>query len=1062
MRWIIGSSLKFRLLVIPIAAVLMVFGVVQIRSMPADAFPEFTPPTIEVQTEALGLSAAEVEQLVTVPMEQDLLNGVPWTKQIRSESVTGESSVELVFEPGTDIMKARQLVSERLNQAPGLPHVSKPPVMLQPLSSTNRVMMVGLSSEDLSLIEMSVLARWRIKPKLTGIAGVANVAIWGMRERQLQVQVDPARLRKYGISLDQVLTTTGNALWVSPLSFVEASTPGTGGFVDTSNQRLSIQHISPIRTSGDLAKVTVEDTADRPGGELRLGDVANVVEDHQPLIGDAVVDGGPGLMLVIEKLPGANSAQISKDVQDAFAELRPGLSGITVNTEVFRPTTFVESAIDNVALSLIIGLILLMVLLGALFLDWRTGLISLVAIPLSLITAALVLYLLGAAFNTVMLAGLVIALGVVIDDAVADVANIRRRLREQRETGTEKSTMAMIGEAAVEARGPMLYATLIVLAVMAPLLFFGGVTGAFLRPLAISYILAVLASFLVALTVTPALALFLLNRSDSARADSPVVRRLQGWYGRALNRTARRPSGALLMVGAVLAVGIAVVPQLLSGWTLIPALQDRNLLIQWNTAASTSQQEMVRITAAVTRELNGVPGVDNVGAHIGRAITADQVVDVNSGQLWVTMNPDADYDKTIKTIRKIIDGYPGLSHDLQTYPADRLREAQTGSRGDLVVRVYGQDMGVMRDKAEEIRTMLGRIDGIGTATIDTETEQPTVEVEVNLAKAEQLGIKPGDVRRAAATLLSGIIAGNLFEEEKVFDVVVWGDPALRNNINSLGNLLIDASGGRQIRLKDVADVRIKPNPTTIRHDGVSRRVDVVADVQGRNAEAVAEDVKASLRSVQFPLEYHAEVIGDYTQQTDTRRRAIILAIAAIIAVFLLLQAAFSSWRLATAFTLTVPMALAGGTLAAMIVDGTFSLGSIAGLFAVLGLAVRQGIGLVRTYQRLDEEASETSGLELVLAGARERLVPIAISTLAIAGALVGVIVVGNVPGQEIVRPLAVVMLGGLVTSTLFCLFVVPALYLRFGTRRDRGDTAADPDQGPTAPRHAMPVPQPAE
>ena len=328
MRWIVGSSLKLRFLVVLVAVALLLLGVVQLRGMPVETLPEFSPPMVEIQTEALGLSAAEVEQLVTVPLEQDLLNGVAWLERIRSESVPGLSRIELIFQPGTDVLKARQLVQERLIQAPGgIPNVSKAPVVLQPLSSTSRVMMIGLSSKELSLIDMSVLARWKIRPRLMGVQGVANVAIWGQQERQLQVQVDPEKLRERGVTLDKVVQTTANALWVSPLSFTEASTPGTGGFIDTSNQRLGIQHILPIMTAKDLAQVAVEDTG---GRVLRLADVSRVVEDHQPLIGAAVAGGGPSLMLVVEKFPGANTLEVTRQVEAALDEMRPGLAGIAI------------------------------------------------------------------------------------------------------------------------------------------------------------------------------------------------------------------------------------------------------------------------------------------------------------------------------------------------------------------------------------------------------------------------------------------------------------------------------------------------------------------------------------------------------------------------------------------------------------------------------------------------------------------------------------------------------------------------------------------------------------
>src|SRR6266540_88686 len=421
MRWIVGSSLQLRFLIIILAAVLMVFGIAQLRNMPVDVYPEFNPPLVEVQTEALGLSAAEVESLITTPMEADLLNGVAWLDQIYSESVTGLSRILLIFEPGTDPIRARQMVQERLTQAHALPNVSKPPVMLQPLSSTSRVMIIGLSSKDLSPIEMGVLARWNIKPRLMGVPGVANVAVWGQRERQLQVQVDPEQLQAKGVTLQQVIETSGEALWVSPLSYLESSSPGTAGWIDTPNQRLGIRHLLPIITPEDLAKVSV---AESQG--LLLGDVAKVVEDHQPLIGDAGVNDGPGLLLVIEKFPGANTLDVTRDVEAAIEAMRPGLKGIAIDSTIFRPANYIELAASNLTTTLLIGAILMLLALLFFLWDWRAALISLIAIPLSLVAGVFVLYLRGATFNALVLAGLVIALGVVIDDAIVDVQNIVR------------------------------------------------------------------------------------------------------------------------------------------------------------------------------------------------------------------------------------------------------------------------------------------------------------------------------------------------------------------------------------------------------------------------------------------------------------------------------------------------------------------------------------------------------------------------------------------------------------------------------------------------------------
>jgi CzcA family heavy metal efflux pump len=1045
LRWIVGSSLKLRFMVVPLAAGMILLGVTQLRQMPVDVLPEFTPPLVDIQTEALGLSAQEVEQLVTVPLEQDLLNGVAFLDQIRSQSLPGLSRIELIFQPGTDVLAARQLVQERLIQAPGgIPNVSKAPVMLQPLSSTSRVMMIGLSSNDVSLIDMSVLARWKIRPRLMGVPGVANVAIWGQRERQLQVQVDPQKLRRHGVSLDQVIQSTGNALWVSPLSFVEASTPGTAGFIDTPNQRLGIQHVLPITTAKDLSQVRIEDTGAKV---LRLGDVGQVVEDHQPLIGDALVNDSPSLMLVIEKFPGTNTREVTQGVEAALDEMRPGLSGITIDADLFRPVSFIDTATRNVTLALLLALLIMVVLLGGFLLDWRAALISLVAISLSLLVAMLVLDQRGATFNTMILAGLVIALGVVVDDAIVDVDAIRRRLRQRREAtagGQQPSggngaatTPAAILDASMEVRGPLLWATLIIGVAAVPLFFLQGLTGSFVRPLAVSYLLAVLASMVVALVVTPVLALLLFTSGAPPaqwRRQSPPARWLQRGHAAALGRLVPRPRLAFAAVAVIAVAGLAVLPAT-GGRPMLPPLQDRDLLIQWEGAPGMSQPEMDRVTALATRELRSIPGVSDVGAHIGRAVTSDQVVNVNSAELWVSIAPGADYDRTVAAIRHAIDGYPGLTPNLVTYPEERMRQVQVGTDDPLVVRVFGEDLQVLRGKAEEVRRAIGGIDGVVSPRVDVQAQEPTVEIEVDLAAARQLGLKPGDVRRAAAVQLSGVTVGNLFEEQKVFDVTVWSTPPTRHSLSNIQDLLIDTPTGGKVRLGEVAVVRVVPTPTVIRHDDVSRYVDVTAAVRGRPLGDVTDEVRQRLRSIQFPLEHHAAVLGRYAEQRQTWQRVLSIAAAAAIGILLLLQAAFGSWRLAWLVFLSLPLALVGGVLGAFALnlDGgqVTSLGSFAGLFTVLAIAARNGVLLVSHYQRLQQEEGEHLGVGLVLRGSQERLVPIALSALTVAASLLPLVFLGSVPGLEVVRPLAAVVIGGLVTSTLLSLLILPVLYLRF-------------------------------
>jgi CzcA family heavy metal efflux pump len=1031
LRWFVGSSIRLRLLVLPVAIAAMFFGVFQLQSTQVEVLPEFTPPRVEIQAEALGLSAGEVEQLITAPLEADLLNQVAWIDEIRSESVPGLSSIEMIFEPGTDILDARQMVQERLTQAGDMPNVSKPPVIMQPLSSTSRLMMVGLSAKDVSLIEMSVLARWKIKPRLLGVPGVANVAIFGQRERQLQVHLDPERMRQHGVPVSQVIRTTGNALWVSPLSFLEASTPGSGGFVESPQQRMGVQHVLPITTPQALSQVTLEDTT---GKRLRISDVADVVEDHQPLIGDALINDEPSLMMVVESFPGFSTVDVTKGVEDALRALQPGLSGITVDTTVYRPATFIEQATGNLALALLIGLILLIVLFGLMFFDWRVALVSLVAVPLSLLAAGLVLHFMGAGFNLVALAGFAVAIAVVVDDAVVDIDNIRRRLRQRRQEGGEFSATAEIVKASVATRVPLVYATVILLLAVVPFLFFGGMTGAFFSSFGLAYAVALLVSMVVAVLVTPALAVVLLGRAELRRGDPPVVRGLKRVHGALLSRFVAGKRSVYVAVGVALVAGIVGLPTLLGAGAALPPLQDRTLVVHWEAVPGTSQPEMNRVTELAGRELRAIPGVRNVAAHVGRAVTSDQVVNINSGQLWVSLDPDAPYDNTVNAVRDAVGGYAGLSSQVLTYPEAQMSDVRTDADNSLVVRLYGQSPDVLRSKAEELQRAIAEIDGVSQPRLDLPAQEPTVEVEVNLEAAHTHGIKPGDVRRAAAIFLSGVEVGSLFEEQKVFDVVVWGSPQTRHSLTNVKEVLVDTPTGARVPLGELADVRVRPYPVVIKRDSVQRRVDITADVRGRDLGSVVRDVQSRIQQVDFPVEHHAEVLGKYAQKQGERQQALLFAIAALVGILLLLQAAFGSWRLAFVLLLTLPVALAGGALTAMFAGAATTLGTLVGFLAVLAIAVRHGIMLFKHLQRLHEDEGERFGTESVLRGTRERLTPIVTSSLALALVVLPFAVMGGISGHEMVFPLAIVILGGLLTSTLVTLFVLPALYLRFAPK----------------------------
>ena len=1027
LRSIIGSSLNLRFLVVILVVLAMLAGAAQLRQMPVDILPEFSLPYVEIRTEALGLSAEEVEQLITTPMEQDLLAGVPWLDSIHSKSVEGLSSIVLVFEPGIDVIRARQMVGERLAQAFALPHVSKPPTMIQPLSSTSRFMIVGLSSKELSLIQLSVLARWTIGPRLMGVPGVANVAIWGNRDRQLQVLVDPKRLSENGISLEKILETTGNALWVSSLSFLEASTPGTGGFIDTPQQRLGVWHLSPLVSAADLARVPIE------GAEnMRLGDVATVVEDHQPLIGDAVLDESPGLLLVVEKFPGTNTLAVTRGVEDVLRAMLPGLPGIRIDSSIFRPAGFIEGSIANIGNALIIGFLLLILLLGFLS-GWRAAIIGAVSILLSLIAAAWVLYQRGASMNIVVLAGLLASLGVVIDDVIVDMGHILRRVREQGNLQNMEATLNIVAEAAAESRSAMIYATLIIIIAAAPIFFLSSLSASFFQSLGFTYVLTVLVSMIVALLVTPALCLFMANTKSNR--VSFLTERQQQAYRRTLGQVVQhaRPLMLVLVVAALVSVaGFAFLDR-----SMIPTFKDRNLLIQLSGVAGMSQPEMSRIDTRLSTELKSVPGVVNVDSHMGRAVLGDQVVNVNSSEIWVTIDRQADYNETIATIQQVVNGYAGLSGKVLTYMQDRTNELTAAGENVVNVRIYGDRQDILKSEADKVKKALTGLNGISDLKVDLPVQEPTFQIEVDIAKAQQYGIKPGEVRRTAAILLSGVMVGNLFEEQKVFDVVVWGTPETRSSMSSINEMLIETPGGEQVRLGDIAEVRIVSVPTVIEHDAVKRYLDIKATVKGRDLQAAAADIRDRLATMEFPLEYHAEILTSFVGQQVASSRFYIFTAAAALIIFLLLQAAYRSWRLAFLSFITVPSALVGGVLTIFATRGSLSLGSLIGFLVLFGIAVRSSIVMVEQFYRLERNEGLPFNPELVLRGAGERLSSIMATGLALALVLIPSLILGDIPGLETLRPMAIVVLGGLVTTTLLNLFVIPALYLHYSASRER-------------------------
>ncbi|MFC1400680.1 efflux RND transporter permease subunit [Streptacidiphilus jeojiense] len=1136
MRWIVSSSIRLAAAVVAAAIVVLVVGVGSLRHAAVDTLPEFLPPQVQVQTEALGLSTNEVEQLITVPLE-DEFNGLAYLDRLRSQSVPGLSSIELTFKPGTDIYKARQLVTERVAQGPAVVNVGTPPVMIQPQSAQSRTMMIGLSSKSTSLIDLSTLARWRIRPRLLAVPGVANVTIWGQRDQQLQVLVDPAKLHAAGVTLSQVINTTGDAMWTSPLTFVEASSPGADGFIDTPNQRLSVQHILPITRPQDLAQVPVEDTTGKT--PVKLGDVTTVVEDHPALRGDAVLSSGSGFLLVVEKLPGANTLAVTKGVEQAMAELKPGLTGVTIDTSVFRPANFVESALHDLGWSALAGLVLLTLWLGVCWRSWRVALVGLVAVALPLVAAAYVLYLLGATFNEMTLLGMLAALGIIVDDAVSGVLALRGAVRgfAARADGDRTAAAAAAGvngaagspgagtpdplapagatalphggdlpsaadlpstngqgapptpdlgtpdpgtpdpdpgphpdpgpplselltEALVDARRPLGFALAVLLVTAVPLLLIPGLGGSMARPMVAAYVLALLAASAVALTVTPALAQLLLRPGRRRRTEpapgpeqtlqpSPRAHWIERGYHRLLDNGLRPVVACSLAVVLALAA-LAIIPQLAhTSQGLLPQAQDRDLLVQWQATPGTSLPAMEKTTTAAGDSLRAVPGVQDVASDIGQSLMGDQIVNVDSAQTWVTLAPGADYGRTTAAVRKALD-QQSVHHTVLTYPQLALQDATAEvTDGDDAVRVrlYGTDTKVMAVQAERLRQAVAAQPGITDPTIRQVPTEPSIEIATDVTKAAKYGLKPGDVRRATAVLVAGIPVGSYYQQQQIFDVAVWSTPAVRDNLSDLQNLMLDTPSGGLVALKDIATVSIQPAPTEIDHDQASRYVDVVATVHGQDLGTTLSRVRSAVQAVELPLGYHAEVSSGLEGTQSGQLTLVLCVLACVAGALLLFQAALRSWSRAAVLLLVLPLALSGGVLTALVNGSRITTGALVGFLPLLGIAVHGGLTLFHAF-RDDADVRRAAG----------RTAPAVLTTAVALALLVAPFVVrGDIPGMELARPFALVVLGGLVSTTLVTLVLLPALQLWLPGGDRAPDELAAADPGPGNPGTGHPV-----
>ena len=757
-----------------------------------------------------------------------------------------------------------------------------------------------------------------------------------------------------------------------------------------------------------------------------------MIENHQPLIGDAFTNRGQGLVLLVQKLPSASTRGVTSGIERALSELRPALGQVTIDTSFFKPASYTTNALDNLAVALVIAAVLALVALVALVLEARAATVAALSVALSLLAAALILQALGYTLNTLVVLGLLAAAALVVDDAVSGthelVASVRRRAREGRKVPIQN----VILEATEQLRSVLLYGSLIALLCLVPVFFSDGLTATFLHPMVLAFALAVIASAVIACTITPALGMLMFEKGASRPHGHAVIQQINAIYERILKRALALPRGK---IASVCVVGLA-------GWFALPflsqpappRLKDRNLVVQWQGPTGASLPEMNRVTSRTLSALRALPGVADVGATLGRAVSADRIVDTNSGQLYVAVKPGADYDGTVRAVRQVLGSVPGISASLSTYQADVAAGVLAPASHDVTVRVYGQDYATLRGLAARVQAQLAHIDGLGRSSVQMPVQQPNIEVAINDNAAHAAGVAPGDARRQASTLVSGLTVGNFFQNNAVFDTVVVGTPAVRDNVSDVRNLLIDTAAGGHVTLGSIASVSVRPDPINIQKEALSRFVDINAPAEGSLADA-RNAVGRQLSRLSFPLNYHAEVVPAPPDSPTSHARFLSFVLAAAIGILLLLQAAFGSWRLAAMFVLALPTCLLGALLVALVIGQADSLGADVGLLAVLAFAVRQGmlqIVAIRGRHR-DDGGPLTSSI--VVSAVRERLGLSLTATIVIAAALVPFALMGDIAGNEITHVTAWVALGGLVTAALLTDVLLPALYLALGPRK---------------------------
>lgn len=1028
---IIRFSLRFRGIIYALAILAAGYGLYTLTRAKLDVFPEFAPPMTVIQAEAPGLSSEQVETLVTQPIE-NALSGTIGVQSMRSKSLQGLSVVTTVFGDRANVLQVRQLVAERMSVlAASLPTGVRPPTLLPLTTATGVVLIVGMTSNTQSLMALHDIAEWTVKPQLLSVPGVADAVVFGGDTRQLQIQVDPDRLLRYGLAIQDVLAAARTATGVRG-----------AGFIENANQRIAINADGQIATPAALANVVLRWSH---GAGIRLGDVATVTYASAPAVGAASVMGKPGVLMMVESQYGSNTLSVTDGIERTLAALRPVLArqGVELQPDVFRPANFITEATRHLRTALLLGAALVIAVLFLFLLNVRTALISAVAIPLSLLAAVILLHAFGVTLNTMTLGGLAIALGEVVDDAIIDVENIYRRLRENRALPQPLPAFRAVLRASMEVRSAVVFATFIVILIFLPVLSLSGVAGKLFAPLGIAYILAVLASLGVALTVTPAMALALLAGQQLPAREPRLLGWLKARYGALLLKVEQRARIVMALVVILCVAALAMLPFLRGNF--IPELREGHYIVHMGLAPGTSLAESMRVGARISQALMQIPGVRLVAQHAGRA---DEVVDpagVQLSEFEVALQPmDADaQDAALQRIRSMLAGFPGVTASVNTFLVERIDETISGVTAPVVINVFGNNLDVIDRKAQEIARLIGTIRGAASVRVESPPGIPELAVRLKPEQLSRWGLRPVEVLDAIQSAYQGTTVAQVYEGNRTYDVNVILAPAARANIGSIGALMLRNPDGLALPLRQLADIRQVSGRYQIAHDGGRRMQTISVNVGGRTASDFVREAQARVsREIALPNGTYAVFSGESEARGQAQRDLLAHGAMAGIGIALLLFLALKSRRGVLLVMTNLPLALVGGVASVMLTGGNLSLGGMVGFVTLFGISLRNSIMLISHYEHLVHVERMPWDGGTAVRGASERLIPILMTALVTALALLPLALTSGAPGNEIEGPMAIVILGGLITSTLLNLLVLPTLALRYG--RFERDTLAEP------------------